>query len=296
MAHHPPGAKAVLFNVAMGTLLALLAALPLYPPLFWGIFLAPIPLWWAYARQGAYGALAAAAFGLGACAGALVPRVGWATALSMVVPFGIAPGLALGAATAAGGNAVMTVAAGTAAVAATGLVLLVGARVALGQPIKDVWLASVPSGLAERQLDLILDAAPALLVLAAGWTAGLAFLGGRTLLAALGFPVPAVAPFRVWRLPRWLLPVWLLALGLAMYGPGYWALVGSNLEILLRVAHGVQGLAVAQFFLARTWSAPVAGVLLGATLLWIPLTASAWLFGFAGMWDAALNFRRLGSS
>lgn len=144
---------------------------------------------------------------------------------------------------------------------------------------------------------------PALVVITGAMLAGGKYLAARLLLPRLGHHVEPVPPFAAWRFPLWCSWTLLGALGLVAITsmdrvpelPTIFQTMVINVYMILMALMTVQGLSVVYWFL-RIRQDLNKGVAAGLTVLAYMLLGRGNfpILLFLGVWDAFMNFRRLG--
>lgn len=166
----------------------------------------------------------------------------------------------------------------------------------------------VRTGVSGQQLEVLDSTAKALVELArvtlpSALLAGIVFwafinlLGARWVLGRLGYQSPAWLPFAEWRLPSQAIWVAFPAFGLILLASrsGFPAIekVGLNLYLLLMIGFKVLGISVASYFLSRSRVPKALGIIILIYASILPFIGE--VLAYLGLWDLALNLRRLGT-
>lgn len=137
---------------------------------------------------------------------------------------------------------------------------------------------------------------PALALASVVFLAFVNLLAARWVLGRLGYQSPAWLPFAEWRLPPqalWVaLPAFALIFLVSRSGSPTLGNIGMNLFLLLMTGFRVLGISVAYFFLSRSRIPKALTIFILVYANIIPLFGL--IFSYLGLWDLALNLRRLG--
>ncbi|MBX6378582.1 MAG: YybS family protein, partial [Clostridia bacterium] len=151
------------------------------------------------------------------------------------------------------------------------------------------------SALREAFVPLLRTLFPTILLGAVATLAFANYLITGAVLARLGYQVPALPPFRQWRLPRWTVLGYAAAFALLAAGwtrpEGTLRVVGTNLYTLFGVLFLVQGLSAALFLLDR-WRVP-RGVAAALTIVAVFNPLLSQLLVGLGLAEVLVGYRRL---